>query len=106
MRDGKAEIAFLTGDPREHHQVVFCTGRPEQLQYNMIQQISFRAPSLAALREKYPQVKFSRCDAIDMRGETKFAQLANYALYLVDTSNHCWRITNNPREAGGVVIAR
>lgn len=64
------------------------------------------ANPLAALREKYPQVKFSRCDAIDMRGETKFAQLANYALYLVDTSNHCWRITNNPREAGGVVIAR
>ena len=64
------------------------------------------ANPLAALRAKYPHVMFSRCDAIDMRGETPFAQLANYALYLVDTSNHCWRITSNPREAGGVVLAR
>jgi catechol-2,3-dioxygenase len=43
----------MTGDPREHHQVVFASGRPADLQYNMIQQISFRASSLAALREMY-----------------------------------------------------
>jgi catechol 2,3-dioxygenase len=47
------EIAFMTGDPREHHQVVFASGRPADLQYNMIQQISFRAPSLDKLREVY-----------------------------------------------------
>ncbi len=64
------------------------------------------ANPVASLRDKYPSVKFSRCDAHDLRGETRFAQLANYALYLVDTSNHCWRITGNPREAGGVVLAR
>ena len=43
----------MTGDPREHHQVVFASGRPADLQYNMIQQISFRAQSLSALREVY-----------------------------------------------------
>ncbi|MSP45244.1 MAG: glyoxalase [Xanthobacteraceae bacterium] len=53
VRDDGSEIAFLTGDPREHHQVVFATGRPADLKYNMIQQISFRAPSLAALRDTY-----------------------------------------------------
>ena len=53
VRADGSEIAFLTGDPREHHQVVFATGRPANLQYNMVQQISFRAPSLAALREMY-----------------------------------------------------
>ncbi len=47
------KMAFLTGDPKEHHQVVFATGRPADLPYNMIQQISFRAPSLGALREIY-----------------------------------------------------
>jgi catechol-2,3-dioxygenase len=51
-----SEIAFMTGDPREHHQVVFASGRPADLQYNMIQQISFRAPSLTALREVYNQL--------------------------------------------------
>ena len=53
VREDGSEIAFMTGDPREHHHVVLCTGRPEKLQYNMIQQISFRAPSLAVLRETY-----------------------------------------------------
>ena len=51
-----SEIAFMTGDPQEHHQVVFASGHPADLQYNMIQQISFRAPSLTALREVYNQL--------------------------------------------------
>jgi len=55
-KDG-VEIAFMTLDPREHHQVVFATGRPADLAYNMIQQLSFRAPSLAALRETYVALK-------------------------------------------------
>jgi catechol 2,3-dioxygenase-like lactoylglutathione lyase family enzyme len=54
--DGR-EIAFLTLDPSEHHQVVFASGRPADLAYNMIQQLSFRAPSLAALRQTYLALK-------------------------------------------------
>jgi catechol 2,3-dioxygenase-like lactoylglutathione lyase family enzyme len=56
MKDGR-EIAFLTLDPREHHQVVFATGRPADLAYNMIQQLSFRAESLSFLREMYVALK-------------------------------------------------
>jgi catechol-2,3-dioxygenase len=56
MKDGR-EIAFLTLDPREHHQVVFATGRPAELAYNMIQQLSFRAESLGALRDTYKALK-------------------------------------------------
>ncbi len=52
-RDGKAQIAFLTGDAREHHQVVFATGRPADMNYNMVQQLSFRLDSLATLRKVY-----------------------------------------------------
>ena len=55
-KDGR-EIAFLTLDPREHHQVVFATGRPADLAYNMIQQLSFRADSLSSLRETYLALK-------------------------------------------------
>ena len=47
----------MTLDPREHHQVVFATGRPADLAYNVIQQLSFRAPSLSALRETYIALK-------------------------------------------------
>jgi len=56
MKDGR-EIAFMTLDPREHHQLVFATGRPADLAYNMIQQLSFRAESLSALRETYVALK-------------------------------------------------
>ena len=54
--DGR-EIAFLTLDPREHHQVVFASGRPADLPYNMIQQLSFRAPDLATLKKTYRALK-------------------------------------------------
>jgi catechol 2,3-dioxygenase-like lactoylglutathione lyase family enzyme len=56
MKDGR-EIAFMTLDPREHHQVVFATGRPADLAYNMIQQLSFRASDLATLRDTYVALK-------------------------------------------------
>jgi len=56
MKDGR-EIAFLTLDPREHHQVVFATGRPAELAYNMIQQLSFRAENISALRDMYAALK-------------------------------------------------
>lgn len=57
VRKDGSEIAFMTLDPREHHQVVFATGRPADLAYNMIQQLSFRAESLAALRDMYVALK-------------------------------------------------
>jgi catechol 2,3-dioxygenase-like lactoylglutathione lyase family enzyme len=57
VRSDGSEIAFMTLDPREHHQVVFATGRPADLPYNMIQQLSFRAENLGALREMYAALK-------------------------------------------------
>jgi catechol 2,3-dioxygenase-like lactoylglutathione lyase family enzyme len=57
VRKDGGEIAFMTLDPREHHQVVFASGRPADLDYNMIQQLSFRAESLTALRETYAALK-------------------------------------------------
>ena len=57
VRSDGSEIAFMTLDPREHHQVVFASDRPAELPYNMIQQLSFRAENLAALRETYAALK-------------------------------------------------
>jgi catechol 2,3-dioxygenase-like lactoylglutathione lyase family enzyme len=45
------EIVFLTRDPRDHHQLVLATGRPDNLNFNVINQISFRVDSLATLRD-------------------------------------------------------
>jgi catechol 2,3-dioxygenase-like lactoylglutathione lyase family enzyme len=57
VRDDGNEIVFMTLDPREHHQVVFASGRPADLPYNMIQQLSFRAESLSSLRDIYAALK-------------------------------------------------
>lgn len=39
-------IVFTTWDPREHHQMALVGGRPENLQFNHINQMSFRVPDL------------------------------------------------------------
>jgi catechol 2,3-dioxygenase-like lactoylglutathione lyase family enzyme len=48
-----AEIVFMTRDPHEHHQLVMAAGRPADLAFNVINQLSFRVDSLATLREMY-----------------------------------------------------
>jgi catechol 2,3-dioxygenase-like lactoylglutathione lyase family enzyme len=47
---GKVGLVFLSRDPNEHHQIVLATGRPDNLPFNVINQISFRVPDVAALR--------------------------------------------------------
>lgn len=46
-----AQLVFLSTDPAEHHQIALVTGRPTNMGFNCINQISFRVPDLAALRE-------------------------------------------------------
>ena len=50
---GMMQLAFLTRDPREHHQIVMATGRPGELPFNSVNQISFRMADFAGLREMY-----------------------------------------------------
>jgi len=45
------EIVFLTRDPREHHQFVLATGRPAEISFNIVNQLSLRVDSLETLRE-------------------------------------------------------
>jgi catechol 2,3-dioxygenase len=47
---GQVQLVFLSRDPKEHHQVVLATGRPPDLPFNIINQISFRVPDLPTLR--------------------------------------------------------
>ena len=50
---GKTSFVFLTRDPREHHQIVLASGRPDELAFNAINQISFRMADFAGLRGMY-----------------------------------------------------
>jgi catechol 2,3-dioxygenase-like lactoylglutathione lyase family enzyme len=44
-----AEMAFLSRNPDEHHQIVLATGRPENT-FSVVNQISFRVNALSDLR--------------------------------------------------------
>jgi catechol 2,3-dioxygenase len=48
---GLVDLVFLSRDPGEHHQIVLASGRPEHLPFNVVNQLSFRVPDLATLRQ-------------------------------------------------------
>jgi catechol 2,3-dioxygenase-like lactoylglutathione lyase family enzyme len=54
---GPLTLVFLSRDPREHHQIVLASGRPAKLEFNAINQISFRLPDLAGLREMHRRLQ-------------------------------------------------
>ncbi len=53
---GTVQLVFLSRDPTEHHQIVLATGRPVDLSFSVINQISLRVPDLATLREVHHRV--------------------------------------------------
>lgn len=50
---GPMELVFLSRDPDEHHQLVLVSGRPRELAFNPINQISLKTRSLATLCAMY-----------------------------------------------------
>jgi catechol-2,3-dioxygenase len=47
----------MTRDPREHHQLVLATGRPANLPFNMVNQLSFLVDGLPTLQTLYRDIK-------------------------------------------------
>ena len=54
---GGPTLLFLSRDPDEHHQIVLVTGRPPGAAYNVVNQISFKLPTLADLQTMYARVR-------------------------------------------------
>lgn len=54
---GGGEIVFLTRDPGEHHQFVLATGRPAELGFSIVNQLSFLVDGLATLKTLYRDIK-------------------------------------------------
>ena len=63
------------------------------------------AERIASLRKAFPGVSLTRCDASDMDTETPVLETAGFDVYLIDTSEHCARITTQPEAATGLIIA-
>lgn len=56
------EIVFMSGDPDEHHQFVVMGGRPTEIGYNPIQQISFLVDSLDDLKLLHQRIVADGCE--------------------------------------------
>jgi catechol 2,3-dioxygenase-like lactoylglutathione lyase family enzyme len=54
---GVIQIVFLSRDPKEHHQIVLATGKPADLPFNPINQISFRMAEFGGLREMHRRLE-------------------------------------------------
>lgn len=50
------EVVFLSRNPSEHHQIVMVSGRPQELSFNPINQISMRVSDLSSLRRYHDLV--------------------------------------------------
>jgi len=50
-------LVFLSRDPDEHHQLVLATGRPPGGGYNVVNQISFKLPSLEDLQAMHARLR-------------------------------------------------
>ena len=57
---GPVELVFLSRDPDEHHQIVLVSGRPASTGFNVINQISLKADSLATLRAIHRRLQDER----------------------------------------------
>ncbi len=53
---GPMSLVFLSRDPDEHHQIVLMTGRPKEISFNVINQVSLKADSLGTLKEMHRRV--------------------------------------------------
>jgi catechol 2,3-dioxygenase len=65
-RNGKtASLTFMSKDPDEHHQLVLVSGRPKNIDFGLINQISFRTSSISSLRDVYLQFREEYTGEID-----------------------------------------
>ena len=51
------ELVFLSRDPEEHHQIVMVSGRPADLAFNVVNQISLSTTSLGEVKQMYALLK-------------------------------------------------
>ncbi len=54
---GPVSLIFLSRDPDEHHQIVLASGRPQEIDFNVVNQISMKCDSLQTLRSLHRRLQ-------------------------------------------------
>jgi hypothetical protein len=62
------------------------------------------ARAVAELRRRFPSLSWTRCDASDVT-EPPYRSYPRFDVHLVDSADHCVRITTDPEHATGLVVA-
>jgi hypothetical protein len=63
-------------------------------------------PLVADLRKQYPDYHFTWCFDEDIGATARpWAERENFNIYLVNSSDHCSKLSNDPESASGVVLA-
>lgn len=76
---GDRRLIFLSRDAREHHQLVLVEGRPADLAFNVVNQISFRAADVGDLKTMFRALQ-READVRDLVGITHGVSLSLYCL--------------------------
>ncbi len=71
----------------------------------LIERVSEPGLVFQGLKQLLPGIPVSRCDASDVDYEQPFIETDTVALYFLDTSEHCVRITQSADHAAGLVVA-
>ena len=66
---------------------------------------SATAERINSVRKSFPDLAITRCDATDVDAEQPWIEGLDLNVYLLDTSEHCVRITQTPANATGLIIA-
>jgi Family of unknown function (DUF6129) len=61
--------------------------------------------TFSELRQRFPHLSWTRCDASDVV-EVPFRTYGQFDLHLLDSADHCVRITTDPTQATGIILAR
>lgn len=72
----------------------------------LLAHVDVDAGTVTALRDEFPGRSITRCDASDMGGDAPFREFDAIDLYLVDGRDHCWKLTDDPSIATGMVLAK
>jgi hypothetical protein len=64
------------------------------------------ADVLKALRAQLAGLSLTSCDVSDIDQEQPFRDYPCVSVYLVDAADHCWKMTDDPARATGLVVAK
>ncbi|CCD97285.1 hypothetical protein [Bradyrhizobium sp. ORS 375] len=71
----------------------------------VLEQPDAGSTAFGELRRRFPKLVLTRCDASDVT-EAPFRSYAAFDLHLLDASEHCAGVTDDPAKATGLILAK